>query len=145
MADDALIRTLSANDIRNHVEDFLAIAADQSREYWTEAHFLADFPEKWSLSFAAWRGGRPVAYAVLSRKATDVIHLHHFMVAADERGRGLGTRMLREMESRARAAGASRLTLKVAVDSAAARRFYQRAGFRETGLAGDYRLLERAL
>ena len=145
MTDGILIRTLSPQDIRGQLGAFLAIAGDQPDEYWTEIHFLTELPEKWSLSFAAWRDDKPVAYAILSRKAAEVVHLHHFMVKAGVRGRGLGARMLGEMAVRARTAGASRLTLKVATTNDAAVRFYRRGGFSETDILAGYRLLERAI
>lgn len=139
------IRTLSPNDILTFSDDFIGIAADQPDEYWSEAHFLLDLPDKWSLSFAAWRDDRPIGYAVLSRKSGDTVHLHHFMLAANYRGCGLGRRMLDEMELRARAGGARRLTLKVSMANTRARKFYERAGFNDLGAAIGYRLFEKIL
>jgi len=107
----------------------LACGADVPGEYWTCDHLLADLPAKWSLSFAAWAAGRPVAYSILSRKAIDRVHLHHLMVLASERSKGLGSRMVLEMERRTRAAGAALLTLKVAVDNRRACSFYIGLGF----------------
>jgi ribosomal-protein-alanine N-acetyltransferase len=133
------IRTLSPEDITTSSDAFIGIAADQPGEYWLEAHFLLELPNKWGLSFAAWYGGRPVGYAILSRKSSDTVHLHHFMIAADYRGYGLGTRMIDEMKARARATGASRLTLKVSTENARAREFYDRAGFNDVGAAAGYR------
>ncbi len=139
------IRTLKPAHIRCHLQTFLDIAADIEGEYWTEEHFLRDLPEKWQLSFALWAGERPVAYAVLSRKAPDHLHLHHFMVARDVRGHGLGQRMAQEMEARARACGCRRLTLKVAANNEDARRFYGRLGYHEMGRDDAYVTLGKAL
>jgi ribosomal protein S18 acetylase RimI-like enzyme len=137
------LRTLCPEQIRGGIAEFLAIAADQPDEYWREEHFLHDLPGKWELSFAIWHGPRPVAYAILSRTSPDAVHLHHLMVAAAHRRRGLGARMLGEMEERARSAGARRLTLKVAANNDGARRFYARAGYREVGMASEYRPFEK--
>ena len=67
------------------------------------------------------------------------------MIAADYRGGGLGRRMLDEMEQRARAARARRLTLKVSMANVRARKFYERVGFNDIGAANGYRLFEKIL
>lgn len=123
-----------------HVDAFLAIAADQPGEYWGAEHFLAERPGKWALSFAAMAqpDAVPIGYAILSQPEPGRVHLHHFMLRADRRGQGLGRRMLEECTRRARAAGASELTLKVARAASRARAFYARAGFVETGDDGAY-------
>lgn len=139
------IRSLSPKDISTFADAFVGIAADQPDEYWHTTHFLLDLPDKWTLSFAAWHGGQPVGYAILSRKSHDAVHLHHFMLAANYRGHGLGPRMLDEMEARARHASAKKLTLKVSTENDRARKFYERAGFVDSGAAAGYRLLEKRL
>ena len=60
-------------------------------------------------------------------------------VAPDCRARGLGAAMLAALEAAARARGATRLRLETGVASAAALRFYARAGFRARGPFGAYR------
>jgi RimJ/RimL family protein N-acetyltransferase len=138
-------RTLDPGTLDAKADAFLAIAADVPGEYWTLAHFLAERPEKWRLSFAAWRAGEPVGYAVLSRRGTDHVHLHHFMVARAARAEGLGGGMVAEMARRAAASGARRITLKVAADNERARAFYERHGFRPAGREGAYEVLEHWL
>lgn len=65
------------------------------------------------------------------------------MLAADHRG--LGPRMVGEMEVRARRAAAGKLTLKVSTKNNRARKFYERAGFADLGTANGYHLLEKQL
>ena len=139
------IRTLSADDVRTHLDAFLAIAGDVAGEYWDEANLLMELPDKWRFSFALWSNNRPVAYAVLSRKSPDLVHLHHLMVSFELRGQGWGGRLVGEMESRARAAGCARLTLKSRAADARARAFYARLGYAEARIEGDYALLGRDL
>ena len=139
------IRTLSADDVCTHLDAFLAIAGDAAGEYWGETNRLMDLPDKWRLSFALWSNNRPVAYAVLSRKAPDLVHLHHLMVLPELRGEGWGGRLVGEMESRARGAGCARLTLKVRLADARAHAFYVRLGYAETGVEAYYALLGRDL
>ena len=138
----AEFRDLDAATIRAHAPAILAIAADVPGEYWMLAHFLEERPDKWRLSFAAWRDAAPVGYAVLSRRGARHIHLHHFMVAESARGSGLGARMVAEMRRRANAAGARRLSLKVAASNSRARDFYESHGFRVAGREGDYDVFE---
>ena len=84
------IRALSADDVCTHLDAFLVIAGDVAGEYWDEINLLIDLPDKWRLSFALWSNNRPVAYAVLSCKAPDLVHLHHLMVLPELRGKGWG-------------------------------------------------------
>lgn len=134
----ATFRTLSHEQLRANIDAFLRIASDVDGEYWAAEHFLRDLPEKWRLSFAAWSAGRPIAYAILSRKGPDHIHLHHLMVEPNQRGRGLGQCMLTEMERRVSRAAATRLTLKVDRGNERAQRFYRRAHYIEQGRDGAY-------
>ena len=139
------IRTISPGDVRTHLDAFLAIAGDVADEYWDEINLLMELPDKWRFSFALWSNNRPVAYAVLSRKAPDLVHLHHLMVSFELRGQGWGNRLISEMESRARAAGCARLTLKSRAADARAHEFYARLGYAEAGIEGGYVLLGRDL
>lgn len=145
VAQDDDIRTLRRADIEGFSAAFIAIAADQPGEYWTKTHFLHDLPAKWSLSFAVWSGGLPIAYAILSAKNAEHAHLHHFMVAPAHRGAGLGRRMAAEMERRVAAGGFSRLTLKAALANPRSLDFYRRLDYRRLGDEGDYAFLEKRL
>ena len=142
---DGEIRTLQRADIERFSDAFVAIAADQPGEYWTKTHFLHDLPAKWSLSFAVWSGGTPIAYAILSAKDAGHAHLHHFMVTPARRGSGLGARMAVEMERRVASGGFSRLTLKAALANSRSLEFYRRLGYRRLDDEGDYAFLEKCL
>jgi ribosomal protein S18 acetylase RimI-like enzyme len=60
-------------------------------------------------------------------------HLLSFWVEPESRGRGVAVALLDSVRNWATSSGASRLTLWVADESAAARRFYRRMGFEATG------------
>ncbi len=139
------IRTLQRADIEAFPDAFVAIAADQPGEYWTEAHFMRDLPGKWSLSFVVWSDGLPIAYAILSAKDVGHAHLHHFMVTSAHRGSGLGARMAAEMERRVLDGGFTRLTLKAVRGNSRSLGFYQRLGYRRLADEGDYAVLEKCL
>ena len=57
------------------------------------------------------------------------LNLHDFSVLPEAQGRGVGTALLEEMQRRAEARGASKLTLEVVGTNAAAQRLYERFGF----------------
>lgn len=56
------------------------------------------------------------------------------------RRQGVGHRLLEETERRLQAAGASAVTLEVAVDNASAQSFYERHGYARTGRIPGYYL-----
>ena len=57
------------------------------------------------------------------------VNLHDFSVLPEAQGRGLGTALLGELERRARARGAVKMTLEVHDTNEAAKRLYARFGF----------------
>ncbi len=59
----------------------------------------------------------------------DVADVMTIAVAPRAQGRGVGGRLLDELERRARARGAASMMLEVRADNAAALRLYERAGF----------------
>jgi [ribosomal protein S18]-alanine N-acetyltransferase len=61
-------------------------------------------------------------------------------VAVAQRRRGVGHRLLEEMERQLRAAGATAVLLEVAIDNATAQSFYERHGFVRKGRIPGYYL-----
>lgn len=61
--------------------------------------------------------------------ARPAINIHDLAVSPQSRGQGIGSVLLAEVESRARAAGCCRITLEVKGANHAARRLYTRKGF----------------
>jgi ribosomal protein S18 acetylase RimI-like enzyme len=142
---EIILRTISPRDILAHQEEFVAIAADVPGEYWSLQNFLMELPAKWDLSFALWQNGLPIGYAILSQKPDNQAHLHHLMINHAHRAKGWGTRMITEMIARARAAGATLLTLKAERSNADALRFYSRNGFSRQAEDGDFVVLAASL
>lgn len=128
--------------MRTMLNDLVAIGADIAGEYWAAEHFMSDRPRKFELSLVALIRGRPNGYAIVSERAAGHAHLHHLMCHADQRGTGLGTRLLAASRERCAAAGLCLYTLKVAKANEGARRFYIRHGFRQSRIDGDYVWLE---
>lgn len=68
----------------------------------------------------------------------DVADLHRVVVCADQRGRGIGGRLVLGGIDWARAAGAERILLEVETENAPALALYRRLGFRSVGRRADY-------
>lgn len=86
--------------------------------------------------FCAMANGVPVGIAAgLTGDGLDPgeAHLMSFWIEPDSRGQGIAAALLQAVRDWAIASGAGRLTLWVADESAAARRFYTRTGFAPTG------------
>ena len=85
---------------------------------------------------AGWRAYRMSAYARFMRRLFDFMetvpagdfYVHAVAVAGESRGRGVGSELLDEMETRARYAGAQRIVLDVAASNEGGRRLYERRG-----------------
>jgi len=123
------IKPLRREEVAASIDDFIAIASDIPGEYWNAENFLLDLPEKWMLSLCARIGDKPVGYAIISRTASACAHLHHFMVASDQRGIGLGVDLLAHVKDRCESEGCHGLSLKVARDNHRAQTFYRSHGF----------------
>ncbi|MEM7813190.1 MAG: GNAT family N-acetyltransferase [Planctomycetota bacterium] len=80
--------------------------------------------------FAAFDGETVVACLVATPLGGGVFRLRQMAVAGQLRGRGLGTLLMREVESVLRAADAVELTLHARVERVA---FYERLGFKTRG------------
>jgi ribosomal-protein-alanine N-acetyltransferase len=89
-------------------------------------------------AIVAERAGRVVAFVLGGRArglAGQVVTLD---VAAPERRRGLGGRLLAELERRLAAAGATRVELETAVSNRTAIAFYERLGYGKVARLPDY-------
>ncbi len=65
-------------------------------------------------------------------------HILNIAVEKGCRGRGIGTRLMEEIEGRFRGMGASQVTLEVRESNATARSFYKGRGFTEIGRVRAY-------
>lgn len=93
---------------------------------------LRDHPT--TLVLLAYSGDEAVGIATCFRGfstflARPLLNIHDLAVVPDQRGRGVGARLLAAVEQKARALGCCRLTLEVQENNTNARRVYSRAGF----------------
>ena len=79
-------------------------------------------------------GGELFGYALLfRRRGSERARIYSIAVSDAARGQGLGVRLLRRLESTARAHGAKEMRLEVRQDNVAALGLYERAGYRRFG------------
>jgi ribosomal-protein-alanine N-acetyltransferase len=71
-------------------------------------------------------------------KVVDQIHINNLAIHPDYRGRGLGSRLLREVLHAAESLGAPHATLEVRRSNEPARRLYEQAGFATVGVRTSY-------
>ena len=81
---------------------------------------------------------QPVAAFCAFWLVAEQAHINNLAVLPELRGRGLGTQLLQAVTAEAADLGASMLTLEVRQSNQAARRLYERAGFRQEGLRKNY-------
>lgn len=119
--------------------DLVALEARCFSHPWPEAAFRAALADTGHtlLLVARDRTRAIVAYAVL-QVVVDEVQVHDFAVAPEERGQGLGQRLLRQSLDLAARRGAQRAFLEVRASNGPALRLYRGAGFRTVGLRRDY-------
>ena len=122
------------------VERVAAIEAESFAQPWSEAAFASELDIPFSRAVVGHPSDRPdeVAGYVVWWRVADEIHLLDLAVASAFRRSGVATLLARRVLEDARAAGARMTTLEVAEDNVAARRLYDRLGFRVVLSRKDY-------
>lgn len=93
----------------------------------------------------AKRDGRPVGCGALRALDSETVEIKRMYVRPTARGLGIGTRVLRELESWAREARYNRIVLETAVELRPAQELYEREGFVRIPNYGQYKCVERSL
>jgi putative acetyltransferase len=91
-----------------------------------------------SAFLAGTLAGRPVACGAYRPMTPDIAEIKRMYVEPDYRGRGLGRRILQELETRARGDGYSQARLETGTLQPEAIRLYERAGYHRVDCYGIY-------
>jgi ribosomal-protein-alanine N-acetyltransferase len=108
----------------------------------TELEYFLKYPGNLSI-VAENEAGRIVGFAIAGRQRRQGALLGRLMtIDVDQalRRRGVGHRLLEEIEAQLRGIGATAVLLEVAVDNTAAQEFYVQHGFARTGRIPGYYL-----
>jgi len=125
-------RTLAEHDMAT----VAAIEADVYVFPWTIGNFRDSLLSGYQCT-GCWSGGELIGYAIVMM-APDEAHLLNFAVASGWQRRGIGARFLRHLVDYTRKQRREMLYLEVRPSNLAARRMYERFGFRQLGLRRDY-------
>ena len=128
-----LLRPMRETDLR-HV---LHIERRSFSIPWSEATFRGLLRRQSAALLVGEEAGEVLGYAVLWFAADDA-ELGDMAVLPESRGRGLGRWLLDAALAEAARRGAKTVYLEVRESNVAARRLYERAGFRTAGVRADY-------
>lgn len=116
------------------------------REHWADRvrGLLADYP-----SVMLEEGAELIGFAYSVELAPDILELANILIATDHRGRGLGSRLVAELEERARPRFAAMIVvnsdLHAGHDKRDARGFYESRGYRRVLETPDSTVLAKSL
>lgn len=128
-----LVRPLSFGD----VPAIMAIEREAFTTPWRETTFEGLLARKDSDLLGALRLGRLVGYSV-SWTVGDQAELGNVAVAVEERGQGIGRRLVYGALERIRARGAQEVFLEVRESNHTARALYEKCGFQVIGRRRSY-------
>jgi [ribosomal protein S18]-alanine N-acetyltransferase len=124
-----LIRSATPDDVpamRALEQQTRSAAHWAEREY--DALFAPESPPRITLVAIAEVDASVVGF-VIARCATDEWEIENVLVAPEHRGRGVGSKIIRDVLLRAQVAGATSVLLEVRGSNLAARRLYEKLGF----------------
>ncbi|MGB8768345.1 MAG: ribosomal protein S18-alanine N-acetyltransferase [Candidatus Korobacteraceae bacterium] len=107
----------------------------KEREYG--ALFAAEAPPRIALVATEADTGSVISF-VIARCATGEWEIENVVVAPEQRKRGIGIKIIRELVLRAKHAGATSVLLEVRESNLAARRLYEKVGFSYQGQRSGY-------
>jgi len=104
---------------------------------WTQARVMRCIRDASTNVVVARHGGSLLGFALM-KYGDDEAHILLFAVRATHRRAGLGAALLSWLEATAEVAGILRIRLEARAGNAAARSFYRRHGFVESGSSPGY-------
>ena len=119
------------------IAQVVAIEAATAATPWSRAMFAAELGRPETIDLVAARVGEVLGYIMVSRYA-DVWHILNVCVREQERGRGIGGRLLDEVFARGDRRPHLGYTLEVRVSNAPAIHLYENRGFASRGVRRGY-------
>ncbi|HUX73005.1 MAG TPA: GNAT family N-acetyltransferase [Steroidobacteraceae bacterium] len=129
-----LARDVDAREIAEMSRDLIEHGLDWS---WTPGRVQRFICGTDSTVVVARRDAQISAFAIL-HVGDDTAHLNLLAVAPPHRRQGLGGRLIEWLCATTTAAGVFRINLELRAHNAAARAFYEKRGFAETGVVPGY-------
>ncbi len=121
-----------------HVAGVLDIERRSFHTPWSERAFVSELTQNaYAHYIVALRGARVVGYGGMWL-VLDEAHVTNIAVHPDERGHGLGERLLSTLEARAAAHGCRRMTLEVRPSNTVAQNLYRKHAFVTRGRRPGY-------
>ena len=120
-----------------HVAEVAAVERDSFALSWSTDDLRALLEDEGVICIGLFIKSALVAYG-LGYVQREHFHLASMAVAPAFRRRGIGESLLRRMLQEVEGRGCTRCTLEVRVGNRAARKLYDRAGFRPVRQMGDY-------
>jgi ribosomal-protein-alanine N-acetyltransferase len=131
--------TIEPMNVDADLDGVLAIEAECFVNPWTRDMYLRELQHpSVARVFVLRMPGEPVAGFCSMWLVFDELHINNVAVRPAHRRRGAGTALLRHVLAEAARLGALRATLEVRASNQAARRLYERLGFREAGVRRNY-------
>ncbi|MEK3882349.1 ribosomal protein S18-alanine N-acetyltransferase [Paenibacillus sp. PL2-23] len=132
--DKLIYRTMTKEDI----PAILAIEQEAFTSPWTEDAFLNELTNNMFARYLVMEdSGSVLGYGGMW-VIMDEAHITNIAIRADMRGKGLGNRLLDQLQRTAVFFGAARMTLEVRVSNMTAQRLYQKYGFEPAGIRPQY-------
>lgn len=123
---------------RRDVPELLALEAEQFPEPWTRKMLLEEIANTSNRRYRVAVGARGLLGYCGAMYVENDVHVTTIAVRKAHEGEGVGTALLVDLWAAARARGATRATLEVAVSNERALALYRRFGFAPVGLRKNY-------
>lgn len=121
----------------DHVDEVLAIEVLCFSQPWSRQAFEEQVLSPFTCYLVASAGGRLSGYAGMY-VVLDEAHVTNVAVHPDQRGQGLGRRLMESLIQAAISRGAVHMDLEVRTQNQVARNLYQSMGFRQVGRRPGY-------
>ena len=126
---DLVIKKITKEYLKSHIESFLEILKNEPYEYWNEENFLIDLPGKYDISYYLELDEVLASYIISSLKPNNIAYIHKFMTSESYRNKGLGRMILNIFQLNCKQKKIKEIQLTVIKSNNDAIEFYINNGF----------------